>query len=570
MSFLRRLTIRQKLAALIGVTLAVFALSAVVQARTLQRYAVGGPAYAELERQADTSDTMRALLGELNAARATLHLMLAPMSEDREKLLRRHWEESAAGVDARFERALAQADAPDTKLYLSDAREAWQAYAKAVREHVFGVPVAERTRALATFLEGPFTRRHARFTELIEASSNGVRLRSAKLERQVGRTVDLTRWAILAAAVGLGLFLLAFLSLVARSITRPLAALVRRARQVESGDLTVDLHSGQQDELGQLSRSLDGMVRHLRGLLGAAQQVGQEIASAVDHMASAASEQSRVIERQAAAVNQTSATAHEIRQTSDMAARQAAEALRAAERAGEVGRTGLDALAGSLQGIQDIRTQIDEIARRVVDLAERSVKVATITDTVRDLAEQSHVLALNAAIEAARAGESGLGFTVVAAEMRSLADLSVKATVEVRKEMHITGGSVRNTVNITEQGRARVQAGLDQVRLGGERLQELTRMLTESSQGLQQISAAVQQQHAGVSQIFGAVSELSRTTEEAVSSVDATRLFSEHLKGITAKLTEALAGFRLHEGDAVPAARPLPASEPAGTVRKAG
>lgn len=545
MSFLRRLRVRHKLTLLIALILAVFVASHAVQVATLSRFQVGGPAHRQLKLQAETYDTVQALLGELNAARAVLHLLLTPTTEDRARQLRKQWEELARGVDARFERALAVTDAPDARLYVEDARVAWTSYAQAVRTRVFDAPRAERTRVLAEFLEGAHTRRHARMAELLEAAANSLRLRSSELEYEVARTLRSVRWGLAVAGVGLGLFLLVFLTAVGRSITRPLRALMAAARQVEQGDLSLQLATTGQDELGQLSRILGQMVSQLRELMLAVRRAGLEIAESVERLATAADEQARSIERQAAAVTQTNAVAQEIRETSELAASRAARLLGAAERADKVGRSGMEVLTESLQGIQELRGQFDAIARHVLELAEHSVKVSTITDTVRDLAEQSHVLALTAGIEAARAGQQGQGFTVVAVEIRSLADRSVRATFEVREQMRIVGGAMRDTVAITASGRARMEEELEQVRTGGKRLEELTQLLQESSTSLRSIVAAVTQQHQGVGQIFSAVNELSRTTDKAVVSVDAMRLSAEQLRSTTARLTEALSGFRL-------------------------
>jgi methyl-accepting chemotaxis protein len=545
MSLLRRLNMRRKLTVLTAVILAAFGLSHAVQVRTLQEFRVGGPIHEQLKQKAQTYDTLQSLLGELEASRATLHLLLAPVTADGARLLRKDWEEVAAGVDARFERALRVANTPDTRLYVQDAQKAWAQYARTVREQVFTAPNAERPEVLARFVAGAPTRRLERLSELIEAAANTLRLRSKRLEDEVARTLSHTRLALGGAGLALALFLWLFLTAVGRSITRPLRSLVELSRQVEQGDLSVRMDSQHPDELGQLSRSLGHMVGNLRELLQAVRTAGLGIAASVERLASVAHEQGESIERQAAALTQTSATAQEISQTSALAARQAAEVLGAARRADEVGRSGMEALTESLRGIQHIHTQIDEIAQRVVDLAESSVKASAITDTVRDLAGQSHMLALNAAIEAARAGEQGQGFKVVASEIRSLADQSVQATLEVRKQMQLTTGAIRNTVSITEQGRARVQSGLEQVRTGGARLEELAGLLEESSSGLKRIASVVEQQHQGVGQIFHAVSELSRSTDEAASAVEAMHASAAQLRSVTAQLTDALTRFRL-------------------------
>ncbi len=162
MSFLRRLKVRDKLSLLIVIILAVFVASHAVHVYALEQFQVGGPVHRKLKLQSETYDTVQALLGELHAARAVLHLMLAPASEDGARQLARQWEEIAAGVDARFERALTVTDAPDARLYVEDAHEAWNGYARAVRARVFAAPAAGRSRVLADFLEGAHTRRYAR------------------------------------------------------------------------------------------------------------------------------------------------------------------------------------------------------------------------------------------------------------------------------------------------------------------------------------------------------------------------------------------------------------------------
>ncbi|EPX58154.1 hypothetical protein D187_004191 [Cystobacter fuscus DSM 2262] len=545
MSSPRRLTVHHKLSLLLVIILAVFVTSHAVQESTLDRFQVGGPVHQQLKLQAETYDTVQALLGELHAARAVLHLMLAPSSEDGARQLVRQWEEIAAGVDARFERALSVTDAPDARLYVEDARVAWEGYARAVRTRVFAVSEAERSRVLADFLAGAHTRRYARLAELLEAAANSLRLRSSELELEVARTLRRARWGLAAVDGGLGLFLLVFLAAVGRSITRPLKELMVAARQVEKGDLSLQLATAGEDEIGQLSRILGQMVSHLRELMLAVRQAGQEMAEAVERLASAADEQGRSIERQAAAVTRTNAVAEELSHASELAERQVAGVLGTAERADEVGRSGLEVLTGSLRGIQELRGQFDAIARHVVELAEHSVKVSTLTETVRDLAEQSHVLALSAGIEAARAGPEGQGFRVVAVEIRSLADRSVKETMAVREQLRRSSGAMRDTVAITARGRARMEAELEQVRTGGERLEELTRMLQESSISLRSIVQVVKQQHQGLGQIFSEVNELSRTTDKAVVSVAAMRQSAEQLRSTTARLTEALSGFRL-------------------------
>jgi methyl-accepting chemotaxis protein len=545
-SLLRRLSVRRKLAVLGAVVLAAFAGSHAVQVSLLERFRVGGPTHAELSLQEETHDTLQSLLGELNAARAVLHLMLAPHTQDGARLLVRQWQEVARGVDARFARAAAARGAPpDVAAAVQDAQAVWDRYAGAVRTEVLGVPAERQAAAVAAFLQGAPTRRHARMEERLEAATHALRLQGAVLQAEVEGTVARTLLALAAAAALLGVLLAGVLLTVGRSITGPLRALVEAARQVEAGDLSVQLATAAPDEVGKLSRSLGRTVDQLRELLRAVRQAGEETARAVEALAAAADGQAQSVTRQAAAVGQTRAVAQELRQASDAAADRVADALRSAERADAVGRAGMEALGDSLRGIQDIHAQMDAISSRVAELSQRSGRVASITQAMGDLAKQSNALALNAAIEATRAGERAQGFKVVATSIRSLADRSLRAADEVREQVALTGSAVEGTVAITGEGRARVEQGLTQVRAGGERLEELARMLQESGEGLRRISGVVEQQHAGVGHIFSALTELSRTTDEAVSSVGSMRQSADALRSMSQGLTDSLTRFRL-------------------------
>jgi methyl-accepting chemotaxis protein len=545
MGWLKQLGVRQKLTLLITVVLLAFLGSHAVQVRTLAEYRVGGRTYQELRQIEEAHDILQGLLAELSASRALLHLLLAPSSEDHVRQLQRRWEESAAGIEVHLRRAEEAGSQQSTRLLLADARVRWAEYALAIREQAFMAPPDSRLHALRAFLDGAQTRRLARLMELLEAETNTLRLSSAGLESDVHASLQRTQLWGVGAAGALFVLLSTFLLLLSRSIHRPLGRLVSAARQVEGGDLSVQFDTSADGELGQLSRSLGQMVRHLRELLLSMREAGAQLSQAVERMATTAEAQAKSSGLQASALKQTQETAHDIRRMSGDAARLAAEVLVGAERADAVGRAGGDALGASLQGIEDIRGQMEEIALRVMELGQKSVQVAAITESVKSLADQSNMLAINAAIEATRAGEVGKGFGVVARQMRELADRSVSATVEVRKKLNETSMAVGSTVSITEQGQARVEAGLAQVRSSGERLQELTRMLQDSSQGVRRIASAVESQHRGLASIFSAVEDLSHTTGQALEGVEAARKSAAELQQVTARLTNGLAGFRL-------------------------
>jgi methyl-accepting chemotaxis protein len=335
--------------------------------------------------------------------------------------------------------------------------------------------------------------------------------------------------------------------LLARRITRPLVSLSEMVgRIVQQGDLSVQLPpSHRKDEVGDLANAFAQMVEHLRGTTAGLQHGMRVLQATVSELEQANRQQERNIARQAAALQQTQVTAQEIKQSSLVAAEKADMVLSVAERAEEVGRIGEAALAGGLGGFEELRVQVEQMALRIAQLSERSQQIGGITQTVKELADQSNMLALNAAIEAVRSGEHGKGFSVVAREIRSLADQSIQATERVRDILGDISQAMLSAAKMTELGYMRMEEGLEQVRSSGGSLRELTTITQDNSAAVRQIASAVSQQNAGISQIFSAVTDLSAMMNETVLSLQATTKATHALQEVSEQMQQVARSYRL-------------------------
>jgi methyl-accepting chemotaxis protein len=334
--------------------------------------------------------------------------------------------------------------------------------------------------------------------------------------------------------------------LLARRITQPIRALSALVgRIIQQGDLTQPLPvSHRDDEVGELANAFARMVEQLRDSTSGMQHGLRVLNDTVANLQEATRHQERNIARQAAALHQTQVTTQEIKQTSLLASEKAEAVLSVASRADDVGRSGEAAILSSLVGFEDLRDQASQMAQSISRLNERTQQIGGITKTVKDLADQSNMLALNAAIEAVRGGENGKGFSVVAREIRSLADQSIHATERVRDILGDISQAILTTARITEQGYARMEEGLVQVRASGENLKELTTIIQDNSAAVRQIASAVSQQHDGIAQIFGAVTDLSGMMNETVASLQATTRATRALQEVAEQMQHAAASYR--------------------------
>jgi methyl-accepting chemotaxis protein len=330
------------------------------------------------------------------------------------------------------------------------------------------------------------------------------------------------------------------------AVIRPVRELTRVTQEIiRQGDLTQQIRARSSDELGQLAESFATMVGKLREALNNLRTANDTLGKLMAELNRSAGEQTRNVNRQATALQETQVTAQEIKQTSLLAAEKAERVLKDAERADQISRVGEEAIERSVSGLTDIRAQVGEIAGRIQELSSRTAQIGGITETVKDLADQSNMLALNAAIEAVRSGEHGKGFAVVAREIRALADQSIEATRRVREVLENIGASIRGVVAMTQAGAQRIEAGLEQVRASGQNLAELSAIVRDNSASARQIAAAVSQQNAGISQIFSAVTDLSRMMGETMASLEATNATASQLESVSTSATEAVKTYRV-------------------------
>jgi methyl-accepting chemotaxis protein len=305
-------------------------------------------------------------------------------------------------------------------------------------------------------------------------------------------------FAALLVAVGLA-------SVVSRQITRNFRSLRECTDRIRGGDLTasVDLHAGRAfpDETVDLARSVRSMLDDLRELVehiqaaadGVAQTArelelsaqeasasNQEIASTMDTVAHGAGRQQRAIEETSTRIR---AIADAIRANAESAREASGFATEARETAtggGDVSRFGI-------QQMQQMFQEVEEAGRLVFRFEEKIRSVHRIPEMITSVAEKTHLLSLNASIEAARAGDAGRGFSVVAGEIRKLAESAAGSAEQIEElisQLDAESERITRVMRSIGEGVNRGREGLDTISCSLERIQSSIQEAAQRSEAI--------------------------------------------------------------------------------------
>ena len=394
--------------------------------------------------------------------------------------------------------------------------------------------------ALITIAE-PFVKTESLINKLITIN-NGLTIESKKIAEEKSLTAKMLLLVVMLMGALVSIFLAVIIS---NAITRPLAKGVKLAEAIAKGDLTIAIDIEQNDEVGQLANSLKYMVEKLKGIVLEISNGVTVLGTSASEILTTVTEVSTGAAETATSVSETTTTIEEVRQTA-MVSNQKAQFLRvSSQKAADSVDKGRDSINEVIGSMKKIDNQMNLISETVLKLADQNRTIGEITSSVTDIADQSNLLAVNAAIEAAKAGEQGRGFTVVALEIRSLADQSKKATAQVKEILNEINKSVNQTVGVTEQGARTVEEGRKLVGLSGEVIEVLAENVEEAAQASIQISASNQQQMAGMEQIVPAMENIKVASQQNVLGIRQAQAAAHDLNSLGQNLKEIVAKFKI-------------------------
>jgi methyl-accepting chemotaxis protein WspA len=445
-------------------------------------------------------------------------------------------------------------------------------------EREFGddTELIKAVKDIRDFVQGPLGNFHQQVNEMIESepaaaityynrNSGAISERRDHLLRDLTTQVDRFKRAQESSAqtifyVGLtGLVLILLASIVvgrfqSSAIATPLNRLVASLDHMRRGDFTHRLTLEQKDEFGVVGDGLNGLADDLSVLVGQVQRSGIQVNTTATQIAATAREQQTTAHEIAATTAQIGATSKEISATSRELVRTMNEVNQVAEQTAHLAGSGHTAITRMEATMRQIMDAAGSVSSKLAVLSEKTTNINSVVTTITKVADQTNLLSLNAAIEAEKAGEYGLGFAVVAMEIRRLADQTAVATYDIEKMVKEMQSAVAAGVMGMEKFSEEVREGVEEVRQVSKHLAQIIGQVQTLTPRFQTVSEGMNAQAIGAQQISEALTQLGEAAQQTAESLRQSNLAIEQLNGAARGLQTSVARFKLGNGAGKPAA----------------
>ncbi|MBI3871432.1 MAG: methyl-accepting chemotaxis protein [Verrucomicrobia bacterium] len=332
---------------------------------------------------------------------------------------------------------------------------------------------------------------------------------------------------------------------IVRAISRPLVKLTEAMESMRQGDFTGRLAVDRQDEFGELAGGFNHMADSLSALVSQVQESGIVVNCSATQLSDTARQQEGGAQETAATTVEIGATAKEISATSQDLVKTVKEVAQVAEQTTTMAGNGQSGLLRMQETMVQVMSAASGISGKLTVLNEKAGSISQVVTTITKVADQTNLLSLNAAIEAEKAGEYGRGFSVVATEIRRLADQTAVASHDIEQTVKEMQAAVSAGVMSVDKFSEEVRRGVQEVNQVGVQLNEIIRQVQALTPRFESVNEGMQMHAVGAQQISSALSQLGESTQQTVQSLRNSNCTIERLNEASSLLRNAVSQFKL-------------------------
>ncbi len=349
------------------------------------------------------------------------------------------------------------------------------------------------------------------------------------------------------------LYLLIALFMV-RRICNPISKLTDVAQEIAAGDLigaskslaTIEHSSGSvKDETGRLLAAFQGMNKNLNALFGQVQRSGNQVSSSSTQIAASSREIEATISEQATSTHQVSVSSKQISATASSLADTVNEVATAATETAGLAASGQEGLEEMEMSMQGVLKGTESVSSKLEEIKENALNIGSIVSTITKVADQTNLLSLNAAIEAEKAGEYGLGFSVVASEIRRLADQTSVAVLDIEDMVNQMKVSVSAGATEMETFSQDVRASVNEINKIGRQLDGIMKRVRTLTPRFESVNEGMEAQSQSAGQISETMEQLNLRTQNTLESLREFNLAAEYLNDAARGLQDEVSRFKV-------------------------
>ncbi|MBN1206233.1 MAG: methyl-accepting chemotaxis protein [Myxococcaceae bacterium] len=327
----------------------------------------------------------------------------------------------------------------------------------------------------------------------------------------------------------------------AQEIDQALDGLIALVRE---GDLSRWNTTTEDPQLAPLLEGFGKVIETLRTFVREINEAALRLSSSANQVLAASTQHETSSTEQAAAIHETTATMEELKHASAQIAENAGAVARVAEETLGAARAGRGAIAEFIQAMQQIRSDGIAVADSIAKLSKRVERIGTVVEVIDEIADRSDLLALNAALEGSRAGEAGKGFSIVAAEMRRLAENVLDSTKEIKSLITEIREATANAGSAADASKIATESGEKLGAVAAQAVEGILAGVQETSDAARVINLATQQQRTATEQVVASMAEIEDVTRQTTQASKQATGASAELSQLAGRLAELIKRFK--------------------------
>lgn len=332
---------------------------------------------------------------------------------------------------------------------------------------------------------------------------------------------------------------------VMRRLLKPLTAVQEVLQHVSDGRLDARAEVTSRDEVAELAGSANSMITRLRDIVTGVRGAGIQVSEASEEILATAKTQEQGAAEQTASIEELLRSMEAMNETARTISATASGLQKLSEQMTKNVQGGEHSLNAAQNGIAEIVRQNDLVTQRITDLYERSQSIISVIDIIEGISDRLDLLALNAALEGSRAGEVGRGFSLVAQEMRRLAENVIGSTKEIKDTVQEIHRLTQASLDASRASTQKSNAGATDMEMMTASVQGVFSLIQATAMASQQILVIAQQQLTSSQQMVNAMQEIATISNEGLTATQQVTRASTDLTELAASLRERVAVFQL-------------------------